>query len=34
MAISTYKEAIKISEKYNYGREEEFKVNIKRLKDN
>ncbi|MCA0931304.1 alpha/beta hydrolase [Lutimonas saemankumensis] len=33
MAISTYTEAIKISEKYNYGREEEFKGKIKRLKE-
>ena len=33
-AISTYIEAIRISEKYNYGREEEFRDNIKRLKDN
>lgn len=33
-AISTYIEAIRISEKYNYGREEEFRINIKRLEDN
>lgn len=30
-ARSTYVEAIRISEKYNYGREEEFRDNIKRL---
>jgi predicted alpha/beta superfamily hydrolase len=29
-AIATYTQAIKVSEKYNYGREEEFKDNIKR----
>jgi len=33
-AMSTYTEAIRISEKYNYGREEEFRANIERIKEN
>lgn len=33
-AIASYTEAIKISETYNYGREDEFKDQIKRLENN
>ncbi|MCB0631690.1 MAG: hypothetical protein R2824_10650 [Saprospiraceae bacterium] len=33
-AIATYTEAVSISEKYNYGREDEFSAKIESLKNN